>query len=1150
MRPDTYVGSTKPVTEDHWVASDPDDKPVTFDHKSLTYVPGLLRLYLEILSNAVDCATQSPPEHPCTSIDISVTEDTITVTNDGQWVDTGPFSDDDNTPIPTYIFGRLLTSSNYDDDESKARWVVGRNGYGAKLANIFSTQFKIKLYDRGNNTQFTQTWSDNMAKRGKHKVSALPKSAQNKPGGKTQVSFTPDFPRFGYSTPKFTDDDIQVFRKYAYDASASTGIKVRFNKERIHIKTINQYATMYLKGSGAHKPLVFEDTQPKAKIRGAVSVVLDIDNTKPRIVSFVNGMETKSGGKHVDAVLSPLISALRAELTRKYKDMPASTFSTTKLTNLICLVIDARVDKPEFDHQTKDTLTAPPLRKLDMKSIAKKLCNQSTFDRHVTALVEQVEDRHKKKGDTARKRKNVELIDGAEDANWAGTKRSSKCTLILTEGKSASGFARDGMGSVGRDVYGTLPLGGKVLNALNAKSSDVASNTILKAIKCMLGLSSKRNYKRPEDFATLRYGRLLILTDADPDGFHIAGLIIVYISTMFPSLINRDTPFVEFSLTPIQRVHLKSHHIKDGKVEEGKPRGSKTYIDCYSAAEYRNVCAHLRELEADIASVQYYKGLGRWDSRDIPALFDKISWSMQCDDEAYKNVQKVFMKKNAEQRKKWLLGNPVHLEGFKEYVADVNREIVNACLSANSLADRVKRPYDISTFMDKNVIEFSWVDIIRSIAHVVDGMKPSQRKIIAAAFKKGLTPTKGTIRVAQLAAYTSEAMDYHQGEASLEGAIVKMAQDYVGSNNCPLLDTKGNFGSRCEGGKDAASPRYIETKLTPMAHAIFKEEDEKYTVFNRDPSGEKIEPVHYWTTIPLILVNGAVGIGTGFSQTIPCHDLRDVVKSIKKWIDDPDKPVENIEPWYLDFTGDIALVETKKGMAVRSQGIIEEISPGKCKITELPVGTWSTKYYTILNDHVTNKRLADVQTHCSSREVDITVEMNKGDDPSKFNWGLTSSDKYHLTAIDTQMMPWKYSGSGDIIERFCRERIKVYEMRYTGIREELEWNYMTHRIRSKFIRDVNGGKLHPMDLTEEVLRTWLMERYSAYCRDDIYGWLPRLLDVTMRQLGNVNDAVDAADKYKVKLEAHRQKTPTDLWIDDLDELESVYSKWLIDRKQR
>lgn len=201
----------------------------------------------------------------------------------------------------------------------------------------------------------------------------------------------------------------------------------------------------------------------------------------------------------------------------------------------------------------------------------------------------------------------------------------------------------------------------------------------------------------------------------------------------------------------------------------------------------------------------------------------------------------------------------------------------------------------ISDFVNKELILFSMADNIRSIPSMADGLKPGQRKVMFATFKRNL---KKEIKVAQLVGYVSENTEYHHGEVSLMSTVVGLAQNFVGSNNINLLEPNGQFGTRMAGGKDAASARYIFTNVSRMTRAIFHPADDALLTYNVE-DGHRIEPEYYMPTVPLILINGADGIGTGWSTSIPNYNPADVVENLRRMM--RGEELQPMSPWFRGF---------------------------------------------------------------------------------------------------------------------------------------------------------------------------------------------------------------------------------------------------------
>jgi DNA topoisomerase-2 len=246
--------------------------------------------------------------------------------------------------------------------------------------------------------------------------------------------------------------------------------------------------------------------------------------------------------------------------------------------------------------------------------------------------------------------------------------------------------------------------------------------------------------------------------------------------------------------------------------------------------------------------IKYYKGLGTSTSKEFKEYFahKKIVYFNHEGTSSDNVIDMVFNKKRSEERKDWLSG-----------------------YDRNSYLDTNNTSVSYTDFINKELIHFSKYDCERSIPNLMDGLKISLRKILYSAFKKNLT---SEIKVAQFSGYVSEQSGYHHGEASLNAAIVGMAQDFVGSNNINLLLPNGQFGTRLQGGKDSASERYIFTQLSPLTRLIYRKEDDPILEYLED-DGFPVEPRFYVPIIPMILVNGGKGIGTGFSTDILSYDM-------------------------------------------------------------------------------------------------------------------------------------------------------------------------------------------------------------------------------------------------------------------------------------
>lgn len=310
---------------------------------------------------------------------------------------------------------------------------------------------------------------------------------------------------------------------------------------------------------------------------------------------------------------------------------------------------------------------------------------------------------------------------------------------------------------------------------------------------------------------------------------------------------------------------------------------SRLVFSYLAGAEAKDYFSHLSTHEVHFAKLSDDKVVPFEDEDDDLAavLPDAVSSGSDL-------IDMVFRKTRVEDRKQWL--NSLDKDTYLDY--------------SQAGSEGVK----YSDFINKEYVLFSNYDNQRSIPHVIDGMKPSQRKVLFGCIKRKL---RGEIKVAQLVGYVAEHSAYHHGEASLQGTIVNMAQNFTGSNNVNLLTPSGQFGTRRMGGKDSASPRYIFTKLEPVARAIFHPDDDALLSYLND-DGASIEPDFYVPVIPMVLVNGADGIGTGWSTTVQNYNPREILANLRRQI--AGEPLEPMIPSYHGFTGEVSYATRGDGI--------------------------------------------------------------------------------------------------------------------------------------------------------------------------------------------------------------------------------------------
>jgi DNA topoisomerase-2 len=1155
-RPDTYIGDITEQCELMWIF---DENTKMIKEKEIKYVPGLYKIFDEIIVNAGDRIQE---DNTCDIIKVSINKDTntITVYNNGIGIDIVKHKEH-NLYIPSLIFGELLTSTNYDD--TKKRTTGGRNGYGAKLTNIYSKFFSVTTIDAERNLHFYQEFKNNMY----DKLEPIITPIDSKTKTFTQISFQPDLKRFGLET--LSDDIISLFIKRVYDlAGVYNRISVYYNDKKIHFNNFKKYIEMYDLNIvseqdidikfGTNEPYVvmFEETE-----RWKIGVIYAPNNDFKHI-SFVNGICTYHGGSHVDYILNMIIDKVKMSISKKHKDLIIKP--TTIKENLI-VFINSVIENPAFTSQVKETLKTKvsefgSVCILSDKYI-KKICSCGLIDQ-VINLVKMKEQSLLKKTD-GKKTSCIKGIPKLEDANWAGTRKSSLCKLILTEGDSAKAFALAGRSVVGSDMYGVFPLRGKLLNVREAKSSQIMNNEEIKNIKKIMGLQQGKVYK---DTSELRYGGIIILTDQDTDGFHIKGLLINFVHYFWPSLVTQD--FIFALQTPIVKA-IKGSNIKtfynlsDYEAWKKEPNSHTFRIKYYKGLgtstkeeakeyfqdleeklikySYQNNSGHdivyipdetecfktETETETEISKKQGKNDNDNDNDDDEEEILD-LEIKKKYNDETTESITLAFEKDRSHDRKKWLM--------------NYNRD--------NIIKDDIKI-VSIPTFINKELIHFSNDDCLRSIGSVCDGLKPSQRKVLYGTILKKLNDIKDEIRVSQLASFVSEKTCYHHGETSVIGTIVNMAQNFVGTNNINLLYPSGQFGTRLMGGEDSASARYIHTFLESITRYIFRPEDDAILNY-LDDDGVKIEPEWYAPIIPMILVNGCKGIGSGFSTKIPQYNPIDVIDNLKLLMDKQE--MKEMIPWYKGFEGTILKSVNKIGDFL-IYGKYQKIESGVLKITELPVGTWTTPYKDFLDSEIDKKNIITYTSNITDEKFEFLITLDE-DKLDKIIENKMVYQKFKLVArlgtknmhlYNTRGVITRYATAQDIIQEFYDTRYKMYTKRKEYLINKINNELNILEWKMKFIRNVLDGVIIVFRQKRETIIGKIKELgFPELATDNnsrSYEYITGLALFSLTE-EKVLELQEKLDNKQQELEKIKITSEEEQWNHELKELEIKYKEFI------
>lgn len=1170
LRPDTYVGDISLQNEMMWVWNDKSNKIVK---KEIKYVPGLYKIFDEILVNARD---HSCNDSTCDTIKVNINNNTICVWNNGTGIDVVEHAEH-KMYIPEMLFGELLTSTNYDDTQK--RTTGGRNGYGAKLTNVFSKFFSIETVDSGRKLKFYQEFRNNLSERTKPKITEL---KAEKPISYTKITFEPDLAKFKLT--ELTDDIIALMSKRVIDmAGVSNKVKVYLNDKKIDVNNFKKYISLYeLSGesneeeneeeednnSEKKESIIYEETE-----RWKLGVMYVPDGVFEQI-SFVNGICTYHGGNHVDYILNQIIKKIEAIILKKYKE--AKIKSSTVKDNLV-IFLDSVIDNPAFTSQTKETLKTKSTEFGSVfepsDKLIKKISSTGIIDQIIN-LVKMKEESFLKKTD-GKKTTSVKGVPKLEDANWAGDKKKSVlCRLILTEGDSAKALAMAGRSVVGSDKYGIFPLKGKLLNVRDASPKQLLENEEIINIKKILGLQHNKEYL---DLNDLRYGGIILMCDQDVDGYHIKGLLMNFFHYFWPSLLQHNE-FIYALATPIVKATNKKKEVKV----------------FYNLTEY----SQWKELpESKNYSIKYYKGLGTstkeegkeyfqdienklisytWQSGISDDLIDDIIDEEPEEIEETVKVKKSKTKTDTETASETAREIVYKKARYSKKVFGVNTRYEDDSTEAITLAFEKKRAncrktwlrnYDknrilyndqknvpIPDFIHKELIHFSNDDINRSIPCIVDGLKPSTRKILYGTILRRLNTAKDEIKVAQLSGFVSDKTCYHHGEASLNGAIIGMAQNFVGSNNINLLFPSGQFGTRLSGGKDFASPRYIFTYLAELTRLIFRPDDDPILTY-LDDDGVLVEPEWFCPIIPMVLVNGAEGIGTGFSTFITKFNPLKIIKNLKNRMNG--KPYESLIPYYRNFTG---TVESEKPNEFIVKGSYSKISDDTIRITELPVGIWTTSYREFLESKTEKVKTKEpliqgYKCNYTDETIDFTVKINEDDldkmisndqiwSKLKLSKSITLSNM-HLYTAEGQIK--KYDNTDEILDDFYETRLSMYVKRKEYLINKLMRELDILKYKKMFIEYVLDGTIiiyrqKKVDIINRLVELKFPKFATSDNNETTYDYITDmpLFNLTQDKIDELNEKLKNKEEELARIQS---TTEIEQWTYELNELENKYIEW-------
>lgn len=1190
--PDMYFGDIKVNKYNDYVYN-PETNKIEKQKNIISQV--LLKMTDEILMNCSDNYIRSmKSKNKMTYIKVNINKDkrAITIKNDGLSISIKKNKEHD-LYIPQMVFSSLFSSSNF----TKERTGAGKNGVGASITNIMSLLFKIDIVC--DEKRYKQTFSKNCKE-----ISEPEITDTEGEDNYVKISFIPDMKRIiklGLSKDSELNELEQdekealifentlpyIYRRVLdvavslYDSS-NTNFSVYLNGEELNGVSLIEYAGLLLnKEPDESNFLEFTNNN----LYDIIIYKYPNDRTQKTVISFVNNINVIDG-VHVSKILKQISAYVIKKLKLNKDDKEKAELITERSLSLF---IKCNLINPLFEGQGKTKLqNADNIDKIKLTpSDLEEIYNNIDFETLVNG--QNIADINK----NMKTKKNERLLlDKLCDAELAGTKESKKCTLFLCEGDSAAKLAKDGITQLGHDKFGVFPLGGKPINATKASLKDLGDNRIVINLTKILGLSLRTHQQIKEgvqlDLSKLRYGHIVMLKDADTDGAHIMALTINLIQELYPELLKIDGFFNEF-ITPMIKliipnklfkkldIDLNDKEIKSnaGTIIQTKKNTIYPFYNTDAYIKFINEhpeCKHLQPI--------YVKGLGGHNDTETREYF-------RC---YITNLVKLHMDKKAEKNL---------IIAFDQKKTDDRKKIIQSRTGEHSLPRFINTPIECSDFLNNDWIDYSYEACVRSVPSAIDGLKPSQRKILYVMlnnYKPGKSNTEENQdrfkKVFQICGEVAAKGYYHHGDQSLNQAIIKMAQDFSGSNNLPLLAYSGSFGSRDANGDDAGAPRYIGATIHEVARYIFPVVDDALLTPNIEDNN-KVEPVYYVPIIPMLLINGSRGIGTGYSSTVLQYNPLTIIEKTKKYIKSKENGEDKdltFKPHYNYFKGKIKK-ETDKKYIISS---VYDIDKNVVNITEIPftlpkqkfisnlkmlyrngiITDWSEEKTRTLNEIdiyvyfvIDDDDAKSVSSKKETSDKKIKKEQNKKKEQGKKKFKEVKDKKVSLpiydddgnldkdyvekvlllndylsinnmNAFNSKCSLTEYNEVMDLYKEWYKVRENLYIKRKETIVKNYEHQILLISEKARFVKLVVDEKLiinkrPKQDIIEDLREKF---EFKVIDNDENYGYLLNIPVISLTK-EKYEELINKLEDLKNELETLNNTKITDIWIDELDKLE-------------
>ncbi len=1025
LRSNMYIGSKKATENSLWVYNDINGK---LERQQLKYPIALYNICDEIILNAIDHCIRTNKlkgKGKCDTIKLSLDKLTGSVVcyNNGEGIIAE--KNDKGQYIVEMIFTKEMSGSNFsNDDEEK----IGANGIGSKATNIMSSIFEVKTYDAKNKMSYRQRFLDG------NLIIEPPVITKTKKVEVpfTEISFIPDFEFFEYKIGSKEWESLMgtlyiLLKTRMIYVSSYLGnkYKIMFNEEEISVKSLEQLSALAVNSDSLVKCNMSNEEGNSFEVFIAIEQFGDSNSTGIEHISFINGLYLSDGGTHIKFIVKHVLDALKPKIEKKLKDKVKIT--SKLISNFMFIFFKGNMNQLEYKNQSKNELNISETRfkgyTFDNKQSLKKLWDllEEKID---TIYLNKIT-----KETTTKKTNNLSGIKKYSSADYAGSSKSKQCTLFIPEGDSAESCIRNGLSGnkeLGFKYYGLFNIQGVPLNVRKEidiktvkgkqiidKKNKLMENERINSLIKVLNLNWHFTYETEEEMNTLRYGKVIIATDYDLDGIgNICGLILNFFDVFYPELIKKK--YISILNTPLIRAYptMKKHN------------GNKLYIEeFYTPNEFNKWCEN-----NDIAKykINYIKGLATHSNAEIKNMFKdmyKIVSKFKYEEDSGKLFEIYFG--NDSDKRKQILSTNMEIEG------DVGGNGEVSC----------------SLHLNLHTREYQLDNIQRKMPHVIDGLNPARRKILCGSILK-FKQSNTKLKVFQLGGYIAEKMMYHHGSDSLNNTIINMAQNFMGSRNIPYLLPLGQFGSHYKGGKDAGSPRYIDTKLNKeVVDLLFPSKDLELLEWN-EVDGEIAEPKYFIPILPTVLMEDLVLPSTGWKIEVWARDIQQIYKNVMYMIneDDFNLPIKQMNYFKNKFKGREVETDSGKSMLVGNYTI-----KGKDTIIikSLPPRVWIEPYIEFLKENKTFT-VSRVRNYSSIDEVNIEIDFPTGElDRLKNKYvakdGLDYLEHYLNLSVKLSHCINLYSPTNTVIEYSNYEDVMI---RWFGVRKEC---YMKRIDREKII---------------------------------------------------------------------------------------------------